>query len=59
MLVVGCTGSNNDKNNTQASSTHPAQDTYKDVEWAQNVTETTEILKNDTNRVSKAMDNSD
>ena len=59
MLVVGCTGSNNDKNNTQASLTYPTQDTYKDVEWAQNVTETTEILKNDTNRVSKAMDNSD
>lgn len=59
MLAAGCTGSNSDKNNSQTSLTQPTENTYKNEEWAQNVTEITEILKNDTNGISKAMDNSD
>ena len=59
MLVVGCTESNNDKNSSQASLPQPIEDTYKDVEWAKNVTEMTEVLINDSNDVSTAIDNSD
>lgn len=59
MLAVGCTGSNNDKANSQAGLTQTNEGTYKNEEWAQNVTETTENLKNDTNSIKTAMDNSD
>lgn len=58
MIAVGCTGLDNSNNGSQASLTHSSQ-AYKDVAWAQNVTETTELLKNDTSSVSKAIDNSD
>jgi hypothetical protein len=58
MIAAGCTGLNNSNNGSQASLTHSAQ-AYKDVAWAQNVTETTGILKNDTSKVSKAIDDSD
>lgn len=59
MMTVGCTGSNNDKNSSQASLSQPADDLYKDAEWAKNVTEFTEVLENDANNLSNALDNSD
>lgn len=68
MSAVGCSESDNEGSNVasaetssegQASLQQPSQSTYKDAEWAKNVTEITEVLVNDADDVSKAMDNSD
>lgn len=64
--AVGCVESENKENAVssngslsqgQESLQQPSQ--YMDQEWAKNVTEITEVLVNDADNVSKAMDNSD
>lgn len=56
MLVVGCTGPNND---SQVSLPQNNDEDYKDAEWAKNVTENTGILANDVNEISHSISNSD
>lgn len=66
--AVGCTETENKENTVsspestsqgQASLQQPPENIYKDAEWAKNVTEMTEVLINDANDISKAIDNSD
>jgi hypothetical protein len=68
MLAVGCTGSNNEKNasqaaNTpsqdQASSPQPTQAVYQDAEWNASVHKQYAIMKTDFDAMATATNNSD